>query len=135
MAIPQHVSMQIQLSPPLPIPFGRCMHMISRTPARISSPSKRERLKASGSGNFPSFQYYTVTSLTPSCDWGQFTLLRYLIHTALLPSLRLPIACSALPMLHPRIQLLPCDDDEDDVGLCARANTPTPAFCAHSSNT
>jgi hypothetical protein len=23
-------------------------------------------------------------------------------------------------MLHPRIRLLPCDDDEDDVGLCAR---------------
>ena len=116
MAIQQHVSMQQPLS--LSVCFGRCVHVLGRTPATDQVSVQVER--QSGSGNFPSFQHYTVTSLAPSCDLGQFTLLPYPYRSDILPSLRLRVACFTLPMLHPRIRLPPCDDDEDDVGLCAR---------------
>ena len=122
MAIPEHVSMQLQLS--LPVCFGRCVHLLGRTPAAdqlTKWQGKRQR-------QLPS-QYHTVTSLTPSCDLGQFTLLRYPYRSALiLPSLRLRIACSTLPMLHPRTRLPPCDDDERRRGAVRAQTRPRPPF-------
>jgi len=124
MAIQQHVSMQQPLS--LSVCFGRCVHVLGRTPATDQVSVQVER--QSGSGNFPSFQHYTVTSLAPSCDLGQFTLLPYPYRSDILPSLRLRVACFTLPMLHPRTRLLPCDDDERRRGAVRAQTRPRPPF-------
>lgn len=122
MAIQQHVSMQQPLS--LSVCFGRCVHVLGRTPDQVSVQVERQ----SGSGNFPSFQHYTVTSLAPSCDLGQFTLLPYPYRSDILPSLRLRVACFTLPMLHSRTRLLPCDDDERRRGAVRAQTRPRPPF-------
>jgi len=111
-------------SPCLSVCFGRCVHVLGRAPDQVSVQVERQ----SGSGNFPSFQHYTVTSLAPSCDLGQFTLLPYPYRSDILPSLRLRIACCALPMLHLHPHLLPCDDDERRRGAVRARTRPRPPF-------
>lgn len=122
-----HITARQHAATTLPVCFGTGVRLLSRGSAH------QGKGKASGSGSFPpSFQYYSVTSL--SCDLDiEFTPVCCDIHTAL-PLYRYLGVCF---LRAPRCQCCTCAFDcrpattTKTTWGCARANTPTPAFCAH----
>lgn len=79
------------------------------------------------------FQYYTVTSLAPSCDLGQFTLLRYPSIYPSIPPWRLGLCLLRAARCQCCIRAPACRPATTTKTTwgCARANTPSPTFCAH----
>jgi len=104
-------------------PFGTDLHLLSRADHVTKGKGKRQRqLPFARLNCLPACPYYTVTSLAPSCDLDCSPAAISIPLCPDLPSCVFFLACSALPMLHPRTRLLPCDDEED-VGLCARKHS------------
>ena len=76
---------------------------------------------------------YTVTSLAPSCDLGQFTLLRYPSIYPSIPPWRLAVCLLRAARCQCCIRAPACRPATTTKTTwgCARANTPSPTFCAH----